>query len=133
MASSIFLAISSFTPADCKNSLKNQCKSRLNPFVHNGQFNTLNLQAGEQISTYMSFYQGHTYRIVTCQNNPSEEAFYFEVKTTEDQLLYSSKGKANYWDFKSEITTNLKIEVHAAGDPSNESASCVGVIIGFQE
>ena len=127
-----FFAVTSFKEADCKKGMKGFCMQKLKPFVHNGQFNSLSLLPGESISTNMSFYAGHTYRIVTC-NETQLGGVYFEIKTLDDQVLYSSKDKANIWDFTIERTANLKVDVYsgASSDPLNEG--CVGLLIGFKD
>lgn len=130
-----FVILTSFEPTEsmnCNQSMKDKCKKVLSPYIHNGQFNTLALQAGQSISANMTFYSGHKYRILTCHQGELNEV-YFDVKTEQDQVIYSSKGKDNLWDFAVESSTNLKVQIYRESSVSSNDLACVGVLIGFKE
>lgn len=128
----LFTGLTSFEASNCNQTMKNDCKKILSPFIHNGQFNTLALAPGESISAHMTFYSGHKYRILTCHQGQAQDV-YFEVKTNEDQVVYSSKDKENKWDFALESSANLRVDVYRAKEASDDSPACVGLLIGFQE
>ncbi len=121
----------SFTPTNCNTALRNKCIKELTPYIHNGQLNSMSVFPGEKVSTVVSFYSGHKYRIVSC--NDGSKNTYFEVKTTSDKVLYSSKGKeSDFWDFSVTSTRNLIIDVQME-DESDNKEGCIGVVVGYTE
>jgi hypothetical protein len=129
--------VSSFAAyAQCTSFTKKKCMPELLPYIHNGQMNTVNLAPGESASTKASFYSGQDYRILVCPHKALENV-YFEVRTSDDELVYSSKGsKKEDWNFNVASTQELSINVFvpAAESPSGmPQAGCVAVLIGFKE
>lgn len=106
------------------------------PYIHNGQMNTVNLAPGESVSTKASFYSGQDYRILVCSHKILENV-YFEVRNSDDELVYTSKdSKKEFWNFNVATTQELTINVFV---PKNDSpsgmpqAGCVAVLMGFKE
>jgi len=126
----IAFTTSSFTPFGCTDIIKSSCVPNLQPFLHNGQVNSVILNPGESSSTVLSFYSGNTYRLATCANGNAAEV-YFEVSSpNSDKILYSSKDKQNSsWDFKVENSRKLVVNVVAPKNLTGET--CVGLSVGF--
>lgn len=123
-------ANTSFKLYQCNNIIKSRCIPALKPYIHNGQFNTISLMPGESASTVVSFYSGHTYRISACAQN-DVPGTHFEIKTPNDQVLYSSKDQDNTWDFQVSSTRKLIIDI--VSENGAEQEACVGLAIGFLE
>lgn len=132
--SAVFILIPLLTSAQCTSFTKKKCMPELLPYIHNGQMNTVNLLPGESASTRASFYSGQDYRILVCPNKILENV-YFEVRNSDDEMVYSSKeSKKEDWKFNVASTQELTINVFVPKtDADNPQAGCVAVLIGFKE
>lgn len=138
-SSLLFIAagvISIAASAQCTSFTKKKCMPELLPYIHNGQMNTVDLAPGESASTKASFYSGQDYRILVCPHKILENV-YFEVRTSDDEMVYSSKdSKKEEWNFNVASTQELTINVYV---PSAEAANgivqsgCIAVLVGFKE
>ena len=122
--------------AQCTSFTKKKCMPEILPYIHNGQMNTVNLAPGESAATKAVFYSGQDYRILVCPHKILENV-YFEVRTSDDALVYSSKeSKKEIWNFNVATTQELTINVFV---PKTESptgmpqAGCIAVLMGFKE
>lgn len=128
------LCISLDVSAQCKTFTKKECMPKLMPYIHNGQMNNITLFPGEHASLQQTFYSGQNYRIVVCAAEILGEGTYFEIRTEDDELLHSSKGGENFWDFTIGSTQNLKINVEVpASEQEVEENGCVAVLVGFRD
>lgn len=122
--------------AQCTSFTKKKCMPELLPYIHNGQMNTVNLAPGESASTKASFFSGQNYKVLVCPNKILENV-YFEVWTSDNELVYSSKdSKKDDWSFNVTSTQELTINVFVppAESPNGIVASgCVSVLVGFKE
>lgn len=125
---------SSTASAQCTSFTKKKCLPELVPYIHNGQMNTVNLLPGESASTKASFYSGQDYRILVCPNKILE-GVYFEVRTSDDVMVYSSKDtKKDEWNFNVASTQELMINVFVPpASIENPQPGCIAVLIGFKE
>ena len=122
--------------SQCKNFAKKKCMPKLKPFIHNGQLNSTTLMEGESAELGMTFYSGQDYRLLICSHKILEGT-YFEVKDTDNNLIYSSVEKSTeLWDFNVNSTQQLKINVvvpESEGLTEMVSSGCVSVMVGFRD
>jgi hypothetical protein len=122
--------------AQCTSFTKKKCMPDLLPYIHNGQMNTVNLAPGESASLKAAFYSGQDYKIFVCSHKVLENV-YFEVRNSDDDLVYSNKeSKKENWNFNVASTQELSINVFVPqlNSPSGmPQAGCVAVLIGFKE
>ena len=132
-----FLITSQLSMAQCKSFTKKKCMPELEPFIHNGQLNSVNLFPGESASLAIPFYAGQEYRILACSHKVLGEDVYFEVKNSKDKLIYSSKGKKTTWDFKVSSTQELIIDIFVPTGAKVEGdlaqSGCVSLLVGFKQ
>jgi hypothetical protein len=119
----------------CKSFTKKKCMPDLMPYVHNGQMNTINLFPGETATLKVAFYSGQDYRIISCAH-PILKEVYFQVKTSDGNVVYNSKDKkSQVWDLKVVSTQELTIDVFAEKEDAPNSmaqSGCVAVLVGFK-
>ena len=127
-----FSAWSFFGFAQCKSFTKKICLPELSPYIHNGQLNTISLFPGESASLNIPFYAGQEYRAIMCGDRYMEDG-YFEVKTSTDELLYSSKTGGKVWDFSVNSTQELIIDIYAPvlDDEEVVQSECASFLVGF--
>ena len=121
--------------AQCRTYTKKKCMPSLKPYIHNGQMNNIMLYPGDDAELKQTFFSGQDYRILVCtQDNIHKNAF-FEIKTDDGAIVYSSEDlEIDFWDFNVATTQNLEIHVVI---PDEETASeiknngCVSVLVGF--
>jgi hypothetical protein len=122
--------------AQCKRFIQKRCLPILSPYVHNGQMNSIDLFPGESASLKIPFHSGNDYRLLTC-GQELLEGVYFEVQTSDKEVVYTSKNKdQKYWDFNVESTQELTVTVYAPPVESEDELNprgCVGLIIGFKD
>ena len=85
----------------CKRSLK-KCKSKLLPYIHNGQYYYVKLGEGERAELEWTLYSGIGYRALICgQAKLAKIEFQILDKNKDREVLFDSKFQsyANFWDF----------------------------------
>lgn len=133
--SSFLFSNSSYS--QCKSFTKKKCMPELEPYIHNGQLNSVNLFPGESASLTIPFYSGQEYRILACAHKILGDGVYFEVKNSKDKLIYSSKDKSSAWDFKVSSTQDLVVDVFVPENTSVEGdmaqSGCISLLVGFKQ
>ena len=124
--------------SQCKGFAKKKCIPELEPYIHNGQLNSVNLFPGESAALTIPFYSGQEYRILACAHKILGEEVYYEVKTKKGKLVYSSQGKGAAWDFKVASTQELIIDVFVPETDGTETSElsqsgCISILIGFKQ
>ncbi|PCJ89884.1 MAG: hypothetical protein COA57_00800 [Flavobacteriales bacterium] len=124
--------------SQCKSFTKKKCMPQVLPYIHNGQLNSINIFPGESASLTVPFYSGQDYRIVVCGHKILGDV-YFEVRNSDEELIYSSKGKSSTWDFNVASSQELLIDVIAPPDESGDSeegmaqSGCMALLVAFRQ
>jgi len=135
--SAIFtLAVSTEVVSQCsKTWVRKKCVPKVSPFIHNGQTNMSLLKEGQKTESVMTFYSGQDYRILVCSEETLENVS-FVVSDMTGKVLFDSKTNDNtdFWDFKVKTTTEMRVEVFAGTNDSDdgEMSGCVSVLVGFK-
>lgn len=124
--------------SQCKNFAKNDCKPKLDPYIHDGIYNATELSESESAELFKTFYSGQEYRIAICggETLPPIE---FEILDADRNVLFSNKDAnlAQVWDFKLEASQQLivSIQVGTNDDKATDEIAkgCVAVLIGFAD
>lgn len=119
--------------SQCSNFIKNKCGSKLKPYLSTGQIYNTTLLSEDRTELTMTFYSGHSYRIIVC----SEAALgkvQFRLKDANNNILFSNKGYGNLWDFNIQTTQELTIEVITPpSDKEIDESGCVAILVGFKQ
>ncbi len=92
---------------------------------------------GDHSELSLVFYSGNTYRIVM-KSTQANGTVSFTIKDANNKLLFksSTSHKADYYDFTSESTQQLTIEMIAADkavEDDSTPSQCVLVLVGQKE
>lgn len=137
LLSAIFtLAVTTDVVSQCsKTWVRKKCVPKVSPFIHNGQMNSTMLKEEEKMESVMTFYSGQDYRILVCAEETLENVS-FTVSDMTGKVLYDSKANAytDFWDFKVKTTTEMRVEVFAGTNDSDDGAmsGCVSILVGFK-
>lgn len=136
LAGTLFLSIGHDAAAQCsKTWVRKKCITKINPFVHNGQMNMVQLTEGQKTESVLTFYSGQDYRILVCAEETLENVS-FIVSDAKGRLIFDSKTKNNtdVWDFKVKTTSQLKVVVDAGKNENSKGTAtgCVSVLVGFK-
>ena len=126
-----------FINAQCKGFTKKDCLPVLKPYVYNGQLNSAVLNEGDVAELMITFYNGQDYRIYICSQELLGNVE-FKLLDLDKNILFFNKDHdyVKYWDFKSNSTQQLIIQVRV---PQSETKSeivqsgCVSILVGFKE
>lgn len=123
--------------SQCKSFAKKVCKSELEPYIHDGNFNAAILTEGEDAELYKTFYAGQNYRIYICGSEALPD-IEFQVLDVNRNVLYDNR-KNNYsriWDFKLESSQQLIISLrvkNSEGESAELISGCVAIMFGIKE
>lgn len=132
----VFAGFSGYS--QCKNFAKNDCKPKLDPYIHDGIYNATELSEAESAELFKTFYSGQEYRIAIC-GDESLPPVEFEILDADRNVLFSNKeaNLAQVWDFKLEASQQLivSIQVGTVDDAATDEPAkgCVAVLIGFAD
>jgi hypothetical protein len=137
LLSAIFtLAVTSDVVSQCsKTWVRKKCIPKVSPFIHDGNMNSTMLKEGGKMESVMTFYSGQDYRILVCAEETLENVT-FVVSDMTGKVLFDSKAHDNtdFWDFKVKTTTEMRVEVFAGTNDSDdgEMSGCVSILVGFK-
>ena len=137
LSSLLFLSIYSYSQYDYDcNSFAKTGLEVLNSeeFIHDGHFNSMKLNEGNQMIIIKPFYKGRKYQIVAIskENLPginfvlqqNSSNIYYKTKTTNNKQIYTFLPK------KSEnLTIILNVAIGDAPNPYN--SGCVTILVGY--
>jgi hypothetical protein len=131
-----FLAVPSYTSAQCNAFVKKKCMSKIVPFTSNGQVNTNTLAQGQSVSLNLSFYAGQDYRIIVCSEEILGDVTFKVIDKSKKVVFDSAQNDfPDFWDFKAKSTQPLTVEITAPPSQSTSSViptGCLSVIVGFK-
>lgn len=137
LLSAIFcLAVTTDVVSQCsKTWVRKKCVPKVSPFIHDGNMNSTMLKEGGTMTSVMTFYSGQDYRILVCAEETLENVS-FLVSDMTGKVLFDSKAHDNtdFWDFKVKTTTEMRVEVFAGTNDSDdgEMSGCVSILVGFK-
>jgi hypothetical protein len=133
----LFVGISSVN-AQCGRFMKKESLPQLAPFTHNGQLNSSVLYAGDEAEMLLTFYSGHTYRLLV-DAQPILDTVSFKVFDKKKNLLYNSKDDPDkkYWDFNVAKSQQLRVVVNVPKSKNQNNIKltengCVAILVGFK-
>ncbi len=115
--------------AQCKSAVKSGI-AKLTPYTHNGQVNSVTLEAGKSAEIHLTFYKGLSYKL-QISTEESLGSVSFRVLDENKTEVYNSNraSQAEFWTFFSNSSQELIVEV----TPSDMSKKgCVAVLVGMQ-
>lgn len=131
----------------CKSALK-KCKSKLLPYIHNGQYYYVKLGEGERAELEWILFSGIRYRAMICgQAKLAKIEFQILDKNKDREVLFDSKYQsyANFWDFTVDKRKKYIFSVSIPKEQNDSSQDerdgkkpatlnkCVILLIGFMD
>ena len=121
--------------AQC-NGFAKRSAAKLTPYNIDGTPHNVVLQSGDHAEISFTFFAGQSYRIfMNCEDAANGIVFF--LRDSNRKLIFSSATRpdSGYYDFVSDITQQLTIEVIAKdiiNDKAQETiaSSCVSVMVG---
>lgn len=122
--------------SQCRSFAKEICKPKLENYAHDGNYNGVVLNVGEQVELHKAFFGGQKYRMVVC---PEEQLppVHFKVMNSDLVVLFDNKdeGYIGQYDFELQKSTTLIISMEFVkmGEDINPSVSgCVALLFGMK-
>jgi len=132
------LGASPLVHAQCISFAKSICKSKLGSFVHDGNYNAVNMSEGESGELIKTFFSGQRYRIVFCKVDQLPK-IRFWVTDARGKILFDNafQGYTDTWDFEIErtqmLSVNFMVLEHPANDNNSIVSGCVAVLFGIED
>lgn len=123
------LVLSTAAVAQCKSVAKDGI-AKLTPYTHNGQINSVTIKNGKTAEFHLSFYKGLYYKL-QISSEESLGKINFRVLDENKKEVYNSttaKDPADFWNFYSNSSQDLTVEV----TPTEDKKGCVAVLVGMQ-
>ncbi|RUT80069.1 hypothetical protein [Ancylomarina longa] len=122
--------------SQCRNFAKEECKPKLEEYIHDGNYNGVVLNVGEQVELHKAFFSGQKYRMVVC---PEEQLppVHFKVMNDDLVVLFDNKdeGYIGQYDFEIPKSTTLIISmefVQTGEDMDRSVSGCVALLFGMK-
>ena len=124
------------TQAQCKQFSENEVMPLLGEYIISGRYKTLKLREGEEILIFKTLSKGIDYRIIVKCVDSLATSLHYTIVDWEDNILYDNAEHNNSykWDFKSEKTQRIKINVTVpkSSEQPPLKEGCVTVITGIK-
>ncbi|MBQ5576287.1 MAG: hypothetical protein IIT37_09605 [Bacteroidales bacterium] len=134
-ATIIFLmALPSGSQAQCKQFSETEVMPLLGEYIVSGRYNTLKLREGEEILIFKTLSKGIDYRIIVKCVDSLAANLHFTITDWEDNTIYDNQSQGYKWDYKSEKTQRIKINVSVPKTSENPplKEGCMTVITGIK-
>jgi hypothetical protein len=133
----LILGIPVLVNAQCKGFTKKECLPGLKPYVYNGQLNSAVLNEGDVAELLLTFYGGQDYRIYVCSQEMLGNIEFKLLDTDRNPIFFNKDHDyVKYWDFKSNSTQQLIVQVRVPQGLSKTDivqSGCVSILVGFKE
>jgi hypothetical protein len=122
--------------AQCFQLAKAESKTALAPYIHDGNYNALILNEGQNAEIYKTFYADTEYRLHFSHEEVLPNIV-FTVKNQDREVLFSNETDPSVksWDFKLEKSQKLIITFKIPKDKSSSSTElkrgCISILVGF--
>jgi len=125
-----------FGYSQCKGFAKSECKPRLENFIHDGNYNGVVLNLGEEVELHKAFFSDQKYRMVVC---PEEHLppVHFKIMNSDLEVIFDNKDKGfvGYYDFKLDKSATLIISLRFLKEEDKEFdrsiSGCVAMLFGL--
>ncbi|MCT4601872.1 MAG: hypothetical protein N4A59_03055 [Marinifilum sp.] len=131
-----FFASTNVAHSQCKNFAKKECKPLLENFVHDGNYNGIVLNVGEDVELHKAFFSGQKYRMVVCRED-FLPPINFKVLNSDFEILYDNKtdGYSHKYDFELDESETLIISLKFITENEEYDKSmngCVVMLFGLE-
>lgn len=136
----LFTWVSSFDiQAQCKAFVKSNCLPNLSPYIHDGSYQAVIMNEGEEAEIYKTIFAGQQYRLYLCiaDNLPTVE---FVISDIHRNILFDNRknGNTKQWDFKPDASQQIKVTIRIPkpknqGDEQELNFGCVGILFGLMD
>ena len=126
--------------AQCKVFVKNNCLPQLHPYIHDGSYQAVIMNEGEEAEIYKTIFAGQQYRLFVCVDNllPNVE---FIVSDIRSNILFDNRKNSNvkFWDFKANASQQIKVTIRVPKSQKSKAGEaeiifgCVGMLFGLLE
>lgn len=114
--------------AQCKAPARDAIK-KLAPYTHNGTVNSTTVVLGEPSVIKLSFYKGLNYKLQLAAEAAAGDVQFRIIDEDGKEVYNSQSDKAMSYEFYSNASQELSIEVRTA-DKTRQG--CVAVVVGMQ-
>ena len=128
------MALPSESQAQCKEFSEKEVMPLLGEYIVSGRYNTLKLREGEEILIFKTLSKGIDYRIIVKCVDSLATNLHFTITDWEDNTIYDNQSQGYKWDYKSEKTQRIKINVSVPKTSENPplKEGCMTVITGIK-
>ena len=128
------MALPSESQAQCKEFSEKEVMPLLGEYIVSGRYNTLKLREGEEILIFKTLSKGIDYRIIVKCVDSLAVNLHFTITDWEDNTIYDNQSQGYKWDYKSEKTQRIKINVSVPKTSENPplKEGCMTVITGIK-
>lgn len=128
------MALPSISQAQCKDFSEKVVMPMLGEYIVSGRYNTLKLREGEEILIFKTLNKGIDYRIIVKCVDSLATNLHFTITDWEDNTIYDNQSQGYKWDYKSEKTQRIKINVFVpkTSEQPPLKEGCMTVITGIK-
>lgn len=128
------MALPSISQAQCKDFSEKEVMPMLGEYIVSGRYNTLKLREGEEILIFKTLSKGIDYRIIVKCVDSLATNLHFTITDWEDNTIYDNGSQGFSWDYKSEKTQRIKINVFVpkTSEQPPLKEGCMTVITGIK-
>lgn len=128
------MALPSISQAQCKDFSEKEVMPMLGEYIVSGRYNTLKLREGEEILIFKTLSKGIDYRIIVKCVDSLATNLHFTITDWEDNTIYDNGSQGFTWDYKSEKTQRIKINVFVpkTSEQPPLKEGCMTVITGIK-
>lgn len=128
------MALPSISQAQCKDFSEKVVMPMLGEYIVSGRYNTLKLREGEEILIFKTLSKGINYRIIVKCVDSLATNLHFTITDWEDNTIYDNGSQSFVWDYKSEKTQRIKINVFVpkTSEQPPLKEGCMTVITGIK-
>ncbi len=128
------MALPSISQAQCKDFSEKVVMPMLGEYIVSGRYNTLKLREGEEILIFKTLSKGIDYRIIVKCVDSLATNLHFTITDWEDNTIYDNGSQNFVWDYKSEKTQRIKINVFVpkTSEQPPLKEGCLTVITGIK-
>jgi len=135
----LFIFIPFNVNAQCRSFVKSNCVPQLHPYIHDGSFQAVMMNEGEEAEVYKTIFAGQKYRLYICADK-SFSNVEFVVSDFRRNILFDNRKNNNviFWDFKSDASQQIKVTIRIPkpkkqSDGAEIIYGCVGILFGLLE
>jgi hypothetical protein len=122
--------------SQCRKFAKEECKPKLEGYTHDGNYNGVVLNLGEEVELHKAFFSDQKYRIVVSQEDHLPPV-HLKIMNSELEVIYDNQ-KHNFidtYDFELKEAANLIISVKLPDEKINKEYprnGCVAILFGMK-